>query len=659
MNRSNRSIGAGRAAVGMLASLLAAAGVCAQPTSPPQPTAKDKPAQIETHPEINAGFALGQRVSFIRGQVEIVPVVVIVPDDATSYIEAIARWTPKARFPVLIDDGTRQATEDIARFVRALKPAKVVRWEVGADFKPAEGEPAALPAGIPEHHPKQLAALADRAIARAWGFDKSSAETVAFVGHLKAMNLTPPGIVLCNAEDQAWTAGLALAAGHGQPIAWIKAPQAPGGTMSKAQADALVKSAQEAAKATGLKWEEMGDDIDAVSLCLNVPAKFPFVEGGKGGMASTTDVVGRKPFSEAGEQAPRWAFSSVIFGTRARGAYSAMCSLFLTPAKAWIFDGYGDSGGFKTFDGTEAGKLLTERGKLEVVVDDAPHQDEAAWRARSAKAIDASLVMVNSSGNADFFDLKPGRMKPADIPILGVPAAISMVHSWSAADVSARGTVAGRWFDHGAFAYFGSMEEPFLQAFVPTPFLAARLSSRFAWAAAVRIEGGHIWKLVCFGDPLWTLAPTGPRRELEPDGKFALQGAVDLHAGLRELLKAGKLAEAAQTLVLLGRDEDVTRLVDSTLKDKPALADAEFCAAALPSTFRAGRPDLLIECYARFGENMAPNEYFQDCLWLSCRPGTPGAPKGKRVIEILEKNIRADNKERDGGEVGISRAIIK
>jgi hypothetical protein len=347
----------------------------------------------------------------------------------------------------------------------------------------------------------------------------------------------------------------------------------------------------------------------------------------------------------------------VIFGTHARSAYSAMCSLFLTPTKAWVFDGYAEQGAFKAFDGTEAGRIFTQRGKLSVAVDDAPKQGESDWRARSAGATDASLIVINSSGNADFFELKPGKMKPADIPMLGVPAAVYMVHSWSAADVSARGTVAGRWFDHGVFAYFGSVEEPFLQAFVPTPALAARLSSRFAWGAAVRAESSPIWKLVCFGDPLWTLAPAGPRSEPGADDKFALEGAVDVSAGLRELLTEGKLAQAASTLVLMGRDADVARLVDSTIKDKPALATAEFCAVAIPSVFRAGRPDLLIECYARLGDKLSGNEYLQDCLWLSCRPGTPGAPVGDRVVEILGKNIRKDNEPRDGGEVGVLKAL--
>ncbi len=605
---------------------------------------------------LNAGFALGARVWSIRSQVGILPVVVIVPDDGVSYIEAVAHWTPRLRFPVLIDDGTARAGEDIARFVRGFAPTQVRRWAIDASFKPAAGEPPLLAPGIPEYHPKELAALVDRALARAWAFDKSASDQEAFVAHLKSLNLVPPGIVLCNAEDQAWTAGLALAAGHGQPIAWIKAPQAPGGTMSKDQAAALARAAEEAARATGLKWDGIGDEIESVSLCLNVPSKYPRGEGNKPNMTSTSDAVGRATAGAADNPA-RWAWSSVVFGTHARAAYSAMSALFLRPTRAWVFDGYPDEGSFKAFDGTAAGNILRDKdhAALEVVVDDAPRQGEAQWQERGGRAIDASLVMLNSRGNADFFDVNPGRLKPADIPVLAVPAAVYMVHSWSAADVSYRSTVAGRWFDHGVFAYFGSVEEPFLQAFVPTPVVAARLVSRFPWAAATRLENAPLWKLVCFGDPLWTLTPPGPRHEPSAEEKFPLEGSRDLREAQAEALKGGDFTQAIRLLALLGEDEKIARLVDAILKDKPAAASSDLCMAAASAVFRAGRSDLVVECFARIGDKPGADDALRDVLWMACRAELNGKP-GPRVLDVLARNIRADSKERDQGEINVARA---
>ena len=43
-----------------------------------------------------------------------------------------------------------------------------------------------------------------------------------------------------------------------------------------------------------------------------------------------------------------------------------------------------------------------------------------------------------------------------------------MIHSFSAADPPDPSTIAGRWLANGAFLYFGSMNEPFLDA-VPDP----------------------------------------------------------------------------------------------------------------------------------------------------------------------------------------------
>ena len=61
------------------------------------------------------------------------PILIIVSDEP-SYIEAIARWTIHARYPVLLDDGTEAAREDIARFARAYSPKSILRWSSGASF---------------------------------------------------------------------------------------------------------------------------------------------------------------------------------------------------------------------------------------------------------------------------------------------------------------------------------------------------------------------------------------------------------------------------------------------------------------------------------------------------------------------------------------------
>lgn len=619
------------------------------PADSSQPTLGEPPRATVEH-VLTAARRLGERAASIRAQIPVISAVVVVPDDANSYIEAIAAWKPGGRFPVLIDDGSMRASEDIARFVRAFAPDAVLRWSSPAADSTSDsrtkGMPERVPGGVPEHHPEKLKAMVDWSLGRAWNLDKPASSIVDFLSHLRDMNLTPPGIVLCNPEDTAWTGGLALAAGHGQPIAWVKAPQSPGGTMNAAQAEALVKAAEEACRITGLRYDALGDDLDAISLCMNVPSKFPTGEGENMIMAATSDVVGRKNFAVVGPNAPRWAWSSVVWGSRPRAAYAAMCSLFLSPTRAWIFDGYGDDGPFAAFNGTKAADHLRTMARLTVDVDDKPDQSDRRWRERSSTPIHASLVMVNSMGNADFFDVRPGRLKPADIPLLSIPAAVYFVHSWSAADVSAGSTVAGRWFNHGVFAYLGSVQEPYLQAFVPTPVMAARMSQVFPWAAATRSEAAPIWKIACFGDPLWTFGPTGARTT-PPEGPLSgLESPTPMGNDLKNALKAGSFAEAARILVMLGRDGDIARLTDSMLADKPASVTSDFVAAALPAFHRAGRVDLVVATYDRLDNQPASDEYLRDVLWLSCQDLVASDPT-PRLVEILSRNIRIENRDRD------------
>jgi len=96
------------------------------------PAGDQTPAPPPPHPQeikledLPPPQRLGAKATLLREAVPVVPVLVLVPN-VRSYIEAIAAWTPGGRYPVLIDDGSRDAAEDIGRFSRAFKPAKVVR----------------------------------------------------------------------------------------------------------------------------------------------------------------------------------------------------------------------------------------------------------------------------------------------------------------------------------------------------------------------------------------------------------------------------------------------------------------------------------------------------------------------------------------------------
>jgi hypothetical protein len=119
------------------------------------------------------------------------------------------------------------------------------------------------------------------------------------------------------------------------------------------------------------------------------------------------------------------------------------------------------------------------------------------------------LVWINSAGVPDRFGIAGGVGLPADLPG-GWPTAVVMIHSYSAADPADPRTLAGRWLDQGAFAYYGAIQEPYLLAF-RTPRLVAELVAEEVPLVAALRQGefepfGRPWRLIYLGDPLHTLA---------------------------------------------------------------------------------------------------------------------------------------------------------
>ena len=100
------------------------------------------------------------------------------------------------------------------------------------------------------------------------------------------------------------------------------------------------------------------------------------------------------------------------------------------------------------------------------------------------------------------------------------PAAVLMIHSFSAADPSDPNTVAGRWLANGAFVFFGSMHEPYLAAFRTPELVATLIEAGMPLVAAMRQSPyeprGEPWKLVYLGDPLFQVKSGTPPSRLAP-----------------------------------------------------------------------------------------------------------------------------------------------
>ncbi len=558
---------------------------------------------------------LGQRVEEVRKATRVVPAVVVVRD-AGSYLAAIGSWTPTRRFPVLIDDGSERGRQDIARFVRAFAPRAVVRFGSAAGWtSPSEAE---IRAGV-------LAA---------WG---AGDEAAMWKGR------TPAGLVVTDRGDPAWTAAAALAAFRGQGLFFRKAPGDLAGVMTPGDADPLCADIEQACEAlarhVGGGWRGLGDVVDAVTICQNCPAK---VSVGGADVAALTDRVGRLGTTD--KPGDRWAWCGQITGSAAACAYQAACALFLTPATAWVFDGYPGGRGWDDYDGTAAANVYLKLG-MRVTLDDAPKHGLREWRGRGRRAIDADLIVVNTKGNSDFFDLEPGHAATGDVPLLDRPAILEFTHSWSLQWPARRDTIGGRWLERGVYAYAGSVQEPYLQAFVTPEGVARRLGAGGVWGAVARQDAGpftRLWRIAVLGDPLLVLGDPLAR----VDEPLPLAGARDMSEDLASLLQGERFVDAVRLLEMLGRDADVRKLALALLGDAKHRPTPEVAAAAIPASARLGERDLVASLYARLTPELARDPVLRDMLWLSA-----GVVEGVRIdqpqLDLLRDNLRDDQIEAD------------
>ncbi|MEM1330448.1 MAG: hypothetical protein AAGG07_07800 [Planctomycetota bacterium] len=557
---------------------------------------------------------LGLRAATIRHAIPTADAVVLVPDER-AYYDALSAWTQTRRFPILIEDGSYRSIEDAARFVRAFRPARVVRWAP---------EPQDSGLTLREH--------AVHAVDAAWDWEPDEdRDNAARVLRWRSLGPVPPAVVIADESDPARAGAAALAATYALPLAWADLPNGLNRVLEPGIAGDIEAACRRAAIEAGLSWSDLGDEADAIALCANAGVKVRMGGLQTGSFIALTDVIGRH------ENGERWAWAGQIHGDARESVYRAMSSVFLRPERAWLFDAYEGGEPWSAYDATAARNPL-ENARLEVVVLDEPRQGIRHWRSAVSGAIDAGLVFVNSSGNRNFFNLRPGRGDPGDAPFLDVPAAVHFVHSWSANAPADERTVAGRWLARGAFAYTGSVEEPYLSAFVQTPQVAARLAGGAAWAAAVRNTPSPAWKVQVFGDPLFTLAAPAPKR----GDQLPLEGITDLTEEMRSAARDRRTAEAARALVLLGRDADAASLAKAAVNaDEPI--DPDLARVALLPLLRERARREVISAFRALSDE-GRDEDARDALWHAAQPMIVIAeshPDTTGLLSLLTENQRA------------------
>lgn len=688
------------AAAAVVLSGSAALGAPAQPEEEPA----SAPAEERELPPM---LKLGARAGAMSQRIPAASAVVIA-EDGEAFLYAISKWRLTLRFPVLIDDGSWASAQRIARFVRAYKPATVFRARV------PEGE-----AELGRREEGFTSERLDRAIAAAWTVQSQDEPLPPerLQELWDKLKFEPFGVVVADAADPTWPAAVALAAGHGQPVVWLAYPGKHAGNIGGALSADELRELDEAIvtrmRARGLAFEGLGGDIDAITLCFDGPTKVAPSSADKALNIALSDCLGRAFDESQRPTVQRWAWCGQIVGggavagaggSESSSAYDAMCSLFLRPRLAWLFDGYDDKEPFSAYDMTLAATALEREGVRTVLDDNASRgaddfRRRAAgiswpWRDREAAAktrrdagepekpadelpprrgIDAELIMVNTSGNPEFFDLKPGQARPGDLPFLRHPAAVYFVHSWSAANIANVEFVAGRWRQRGAYAYCGSVHEPFLQGFVQTPLVAARLVAGVPWGAAVRADNAQPWKIVCLGDPLMMVRGDVPMAEGSNAGGMALSfpGLSDLHSEMATALKAREFAKALRLLSMMGRDRDAALLLGAILTEERAgagrggagqdgepraaavLLTPEAAMAGLMSAYFAGDVSVFARVLSVAMERIRTSKEWGasallDTAWHAMWPRLDFLSPGE--VEVLGRSVRGATRERDGAE---------
>lgn len=483
------------------------------------------------HEQVTGGFA--ERLEpWLRRKVADVVVLV---EDEREFFQAVDAWEEDVFWPVLMADDWYAPL-----FIEAFRPAKVLRW-------PAPGEG-------PADEPTRRRALA-QAVRR---------HNAKVLERPDGAPL-PPGMVVIDPAGPQRAAGYALAVAHGQPILALESGGSPAAATTQQAVERMNERIMRALRGTGLLVE---GSWSALTLAGEYHYQYD-VAGGEHNPLSVDDRIGRD------ERQVRRAFTGRLIGDGPQAVYQAMGSLFLQPREAMLINGHWAHREFDPeqprswYQLTHAAERLGERYDVTLIQNDREAARTFYENANPSPAFD--FLWVNSAHGRHVLEM-PGEQLYADDTPVGRAMAMYVVASFGATDPWNEGTIAGLALRGGAFWYFGSTDEPYLQAFVQSTQLAHRMRPGTPLGAAARQPTGHPfarpWKLMLVGDPLFTLrasaAPRVPAEDFE-HGETVVAAAA-------ERMPAGRRLGAA----LLLRDEAALRaMLEEAAAQPEALSDGE------------------------------------------------------------------------------------
>jgi len=580
----------------------------------------------------NPAQRLGLRAAVFRGTQRVVPTVVITPSDVLA-MEVLANWQGRLKFPVLIDDGSPAAAENIGRFVRAFNPETVVRWS---------SDVPEMPRDRVERRRRLLTAWN-----RGVGVADPTPDAKPAVDRLRELGLGINGAVVVDTTDDAWISGLALAIGRLQVLVFAESSGRVGTMGSAASAEQLHSAITAQLDGLGLKWDELGDEVDALTIAMNMFTKVD--DSGYRGDDTQTSITDRLP-RRSPPTGDRWAWAGMMHGSAAESLYRAMCGLFLPTEDGWLFDGYGGGQPWELFDLTTAARNLQAVG-MTTVLHDLPANNGDAWRRAVARGIRSDFVLINSKGLVGRFDLVGDQVFSGEAPVLHRPAFGVMVHSWSASRPDRTSSVAGRWFAQGAYGWYGSVQEPLLAAFVPSPTVAQRIAGGFPFAAAVSHANAPAWKLLYLGDPLVVAGLSANVGERLPD-PLTITGSTLVEDEMRTAAGERRFADAIRALVVLGRDGDASRLARGVLQSRPESFGSSEAEVSVLALFRDGQYKAVFDAFAKLDRDARRrNVTLGDALWHSARALRP-TDIDEEMIDLLAANLRRGQITYDALEIG-------
>jgi hypothetical protein len=461
----------------------------------------------------------------------VVDQVCLVPD-APSFFEAIAVWDESHFFPILIDEPVW-----VLPFLRSFRPARVVRYSRRASPAVAGASPA-----MPEPPASRRAewSKAFEAVAAACASPAPSSAARRSIGDVKMDHLRQraPGVVFSSPQSPMLAGAVALAAGHAQPLLRLepqpeavsvdgstRAPYRLADILTPAEAWTFAHQVENRVAAEVTRYRQLGDGCDFVTIAGDWPYRYTKDSGLRhaGDIYALDDLIGRelegRDYPRLDEPRRRWAYTGRLLGDPAASVARAMGALFLQPGSALLWNTYGRKEPWSDYSLIPAENLLARMlpGPGAVMHQTGQRATLTAWHATIDPVNRFGLVLLNSSGGPDAFTIRGGPGRPADIP-WGIPSVVSMIHSFSAQDPTDPQTIAGRWLAHGAFVYFGAMNEPFLTAFRTPQLISELLAAGVPLVAALRQGEGERfdfpWRLVYLGDPLYRIdtAALPPRR---------------------------------------------------------------------------------------------------------------------------------------------------